>query len=104
MILVNGSHYVRRSHLQPWWTPFQDENPSISSSMYSEREVFAGGWRKFVGMFEPGYNTVDLLFAKIRQAPGKAYSVHGTEEYKLNRQVTMLVYRSSRDHMLNLIE
>ena len=55
-------------------------------------------------MFEPGYNTVDLLFAKIRQAPGKADSVHGTEEYKLNRQVTMLVYRSSRDHMLNLIE
>lgn len=36
-----------------------------------EPEVFAGGWRKFVGMFGPGYNTVDLLFAKIARHPAR---------------------------------
>ena len=56
-----------------------------------ECEVFADEWRKLVGMFGPGYNTVDLLFAKIARHPARRTPYSERKNIKLNRQVTLLV-------------
>lgn len=53
-----------------------------------EWEVFAGEWREFVGMFGPGYNTVDLLFAKITRHPARRNPYTERKNIKLNRQAT----------------